>query len=690
MTRETTVTASSTRRVSLATKIIAATLALQMVVLAVLSVFTIATVRKNTSAAAMDQMLTVARDRSRLILNYIESVEDTLRNYARADIVRDLLERPDDASLRQQGQEYTLSYASGISNLEGIYIADWNTHVLTHSNAGAVGITMREGDRLSQLQDLLAGGQLYNAGIVNSPASGQQVVSMYMAIYDGDEPIGMVGGAIMTTGLAAQLDALPVDGMESAEYYLINTKTGTYIFHPSSDMIDADVAGSGLDELVNQYRGTSVDSYGTTSVKLGDVPCMVGYNYMADRGWMFVTADNKAEVMSYVSRLTKVYIFLALASLIVLGAGSLLIVRRLMAPMKIINDDIVNLGQLDVTDKPELARYAVRTDELGSICLAVQHLTTVLQGVSGSLMECSASLGAAAGSLSSGSLELVDSAADNIAATEQLSASLENTTASVSEVNTQTASIEDNVNSVRGSVNSSVDGSATLIESAGLMRASADTALKTGRETLRSSKEQVNDAIEQLGSLMKINDLADGILEISRQTNMLSLNASIEAARAGQAGKGFAVVADEIGHLASTSSETATSIQSLCKEAGESVDAVKKCFNTLLSFIENDTVGRFDEFAGKSAEYSHEVGDIKEELDRVTGNMSKLTDSVHEITSNIKVVSEIAGDNHKAIEMIVEKNENTARIAESMKTQSELNRELAGKLGEIAGQFKTA
>ena len=74
------------------------------------------------------------------------------------------------------------------------------------------------------------------------------------------------------------------------------------------------------------------------------------------------------------------------------------------------------------------------------------------------------------------------------------------------------------------------------------------------------------DTLEELQSLMRIDEMASQILDITSQTNLLSLNASIEAARVGDAGKGFAVVAGEIGNLASNSSKTATDIQAICNE----------------------------------------------------------------------------------------------------------------------------
>ena len=197
----------------------------------------------------------------------------------------------------------------------------------------------------------------------------------------------------------------------------------------------------------------------------------------------------------------------------------------------------------------------------------------------------------------------------------------------------------------------------------------------------------MKEAISSLSSLTKINELASEILNIAGQTNLLSLNASIEAARAGEAGRGFAVVAGEIGTLADTSRNTASSIQAICSETNDSIKVVNDCFDTIIAFIEKEVVGQFKDFAEKSTGYSISVNGIKDQLDKVDQAVKQLEGSVRHISENVSDVNDITNENRCAISVIVDKNENTALIAEQIQQQSEQNKKLAEELDNLIGKF---
>lgn len=670
-------------------KITACILTVQIVVMGAMVLFIGNAITDNTRQSTTNNMETVVEERSRIIENYVQEVEKTLTAYSRAGEILAVLKNPTDETAVAAAQAYTEKFSADVSNLEGLYVSEWNTHVLAHTNAAVVGITTREGEPLKALQDaMLAANGVYNTGIIISPASGKQIVSIYQAVFDENgNPVGLVGGGVFTTGLIQILDALTMQGMENAEYCMVNVANGQYIFCEDSEKIGAEAEEEYISGLCAKYASAAENGLGYTEYSADGQENIATYYYMANRGWLFIVSDSAAEIFATTNNLKQIMMVLAAAALVILLIVSGVIIRGLMNPLGAIEESIVSLQKFDIADNPGIQKHIRRKDELGSIAEATDGLIHSLQGISDTLNDCSRSLNEKAESMHASAQSLADDTSDNIAVTQELSASMENTNTLVHSVKSEIDSINHLVDLILEGIQSSVTTSDQVIGSAIDMKDEADFAYRNGEEKLNETKAAVEEAIEKLKSLTKINELAAEILSIAGKTNLLSLNASIEAARAGEAGKGFAVVAGSIANLAETSKDTASSIQDICGEANSSIATVNSCFESIISFIEQEVVVQFKGFAEKSTDYSEAVSGIKDKLDEMLNAVGRLEDSVTQIAENASDVSAIMGENQTAIGTIVEKNETTAMIAGTTQEQSMQNREMADHLGEIVGKF---
>ena len=242
-----------------AKKIIVAILIMQMIVMTCLSVMVIMEITKNSKNTAINNLQTIVQERSQIVDNYVQESEVILSAYSKAGEILNVLKNPENKSALDAAQKYTESFSKDINNLEGLYVSEWNTHVLAHTNAKVVGITTREGDSLKALQDkLIATDGVYNTGIIKSPASGDQIVSMYRAIYDeSGNPAGLVGGGIYTEGLVNNLDSLGMNGMEHATYCMINVKDHKYIFHNQAEKVATETEEEYLLQLCEKYKDTA-------------------------------------------------------------------------------------------------------------------------------------------------------------------------------------------------------------------------------------------------------------------------------------------------------------------------------------------------------------------------------------------------------------------------------------------------
>lgn len=668
-------------QLGLGKKITAGILVIQILVLAAFTGIVSSIVSKNTRQEAIGKMKTIVDDRNQLIESYIDNVESVLLMYSQADEVIQLAQHPDSPEAIRAAQSYTERYVKTAGYFEGLYTSAWDTTTWVHSNIQTVGVQPRTGDRLEALWKALdaMGDGVYTSGVLTSPSSGKQIVSFYCPVRDSaGNGIAMTGMGVLTEELKEMLDSLQSGEMGNAEYYLIDKNNNNYIFAKDPEKVGTAVEDEAIAALLQEMPA---ENYLETDDAL--YVCSL----IEDRGWMFVLSDNTDEVFASTRTLRNMLILFSVGAMVLLCVVSFCIVGYMLKPMGAIKSGIVALQNFDISDDGGLLRYCSRNDELGSISAASLDLIKSLQGIAGSLRECTDSLKSKADNLNSYSQELIDGAADSIATTEELSASLENTNSIIVGVNGEIESIESLVSTILKKTRDAAGVSDEVMESARKMKENANGAYRNGQDTMSSKKADIRVAVEKLNSLSRINNLTDEILSISDQTTLLSLNASIEAARAGEAGRGFAVVANEISKLAQMSKDTVASIQEICGEANSSIGIVEGCFESILALMENVMIAQFKEFADSSTEYNEMVNRIKTGMDDINQVLRQLEDSVTQISQNMDNVSRITEENSKAIAIIVEKNETTAQVAEGIQNQSAQNQELSGSLGSLVGRF---
>ncbi len=678
------------RKKKVAYKITGSIMAVQIIVFGVLYIFVGNMITGNIRKNTVYSMQTIVDDRSQIIENYVHETESYLTAYSRAGEIQNLLANPTDADAVAAAQKYTEVYSADIENLEGIYASEWNTHVLAHTNAAVVGITTREGDPLKALQDsMLAADGVYNVGFIFSPASGQQIISMYRAcLNEAGEPVGLVGAGIYLTGLKELLDSLPTAGLDNAQYYLVNTQTGEYIFHENKEMCGKAAEEEYIADILDKVKqGNGMMTTDYIEYDDNGEKSIAAYHYIPSRSWLFLLTDTTDEIFASVDEARIQLLFFALIALVVLIGISYVVISRFMRPLSPITKTLRRIADCDLSDHGEVDQYINRDDDLGEIAEASYSVIESLHNILGTLKECSTKLNGKAEVLNGTSTDLVDCVNDNIATTQQLSASLENVDGAIERINEEISSIHNLIEDVLANLQNSSQSSDSMLAGAKRMKESANDSFSNTREQLETTKLSVQDALESLNSLSQINGMAEEILKIANQTNLLSINASIEAARSGEMGKGFAVVAEEIGKLAETSKMTAARIRELCESSNVSIEEVNGCVGEIMQYMEGDVLESFGDFASKSNEYSASVETIKQDIENLNSLTGNLKLSVGQIYENVMDVRKISAQNNSAINDIVRKSESTADIATDIRSQSDENIQMADGLGEIVSEF---
>ena len=647
--------------------------------------------RTSMQESAMENMSTLLAAKSEIVEQYVDSAEKLLISFSKAPVVAEFLKNPGNAELQKKAQDYTESYFAGLEGWEGIYISEWNTHVIAHSNTSAVGMVMREGESLEKLQNsITAAGDVYNTGMIISPASKRMVLSLYAPVYDkdGSTILGIVGGAQLAETLQSVLEGLHVEGMENAKNYMINTEKEVHIFNEDASLMAAPIEDEMLLSVIDAIRSNSAEVTGSLEYVDGDgVKSVAMYRAIPERNWAVVVSDSKDEIFAKADASRNAFGLICICVYAVIPILCYLAVSLCVKPLKVVEKAVVRLQKLELEAPEELKKYIGAGSEAGQIATAMDSLYETFRKIVSTLRECTATLNDSTDKMNHASHMLIEGMGDNSATTEEFAASITTTNSAIEQVVNEILTISELVEKVEEKVKAGDRKSENLLETAQSMREMADTTLTGTGERIEKNRKHVEDAMVNLKSLTRINDMAKQILDIANQTNLLSLNASIEAARAGENGRGFAVVAQEIGTLASNSSATAKEIQDICKDINDNIQNVQGCIDDIMGFMEGDVSDKFKEFANIANEYSTSVVEIRDAIGEIEDTSNGVVNSVMSIREKMDVIHTASSENEIGVGEIVNKIEQTNQTAEELESVGKANQENAQAISTIVEKF---
>lgn len=662
-------------RISIITTIITLT---GMLLLWLIVSNSIASIVKNDIT---NQMTDAVESRAAIINDYVTSAEEYMSAFALGSEVHDLLLHPNDPALLERVQRYTEDFAAIKGIFEGLYIATPDTYVLTHTSPTAIGITTRTGESLKTFQNtILASQHLTNLGIMKSPGTGSMILSMYYPIFEADQCIGYVGAGVYASQLMDVLLGLEIKGLPNSEYAFLNAENGIYLYHEDEELLNTETTDQGYLEILNQIKNdgsTQANTY-TYRDEQG-INQLVVYKYLKDRGWVFMVRDNASEVYHAVMlvRIIAGALCAAVAAAIILI--TLVILYRQGKELMVVEHAIHHLGNLDLSADRELEDFYGRMDEIGLIAQTVHDVCDCLR-------KTIDDIGRILGEMADGNIavDVTQNESYYIGDCRTLSQSLTTIRAKLTKVMRDISQVANQVDSGVYQVSAglqtlsqgtmeqsiSIDGlvshvtelssrikdsstrcnhASELVDKANGFAAEADTRMT---ELIESTKK-----IDQ--SSAKIVSIIKTIEDIAFQTNILALNASIEAARAGSAGKGFSVVAEEVSNLAAKSSEAAQDTGVLIGHSMQDIQAETESTNHAISAVQ--TIN----------ECIQSIKTLTDEIARASAHQSEMITSVEE---GIKDISRVVQANSAAAE-------------ESAAVSKELSNQ-ANTLNSLIGQFR--
>jgi methyl-accepting chemotaxis protein len=309
------------------------------------------------------------------------------------------------------------------------------------------------------------------------------------------------------------------------------------------------------------------------------------------------------------------------------------ITRSITRPIQAFKETMALAAQGDLTVTARIDSH----DQVGSLGVALNQM---LAKLAGTLRQ----VGQASAAVASGATELSSSAEEMAATTAQIAEGSE-------AINVVTAQMASAINQLAASVHQVADNVRVSVAQAGLVVSAADQGGQGGSDAVQRMKA----ITETTRSIAKVITLMQ---EIARQTNLLSLNAAIEAAKAGAHGKGFAVVAEEVRKLADRSRSAAVEVEGLTRDNLGAVAGGTAAVETTLGLI-----GQIQEAIGSMASLTREVGAATEEQATTAVQVARHVDEASaQVGRNAAATQQLAATVHEISRTATE----LARVSEGL------------------------
>ncbi len=400
---------------------------------------------------------------------------------------------------------------------------------------------------------------------------------------------------------------------------------------------------------------------------------IVDFREITGTNWVLVSYVPESAVFSELASLRTTMIVVAVVVLAVILVLMERMIHFMIKPIRSLTDSIVTMASGDFTVDIKIKG----NDEITLMGHSMKEFTAAIRRMINDISNISETLKGQAESSTSVSGGLYEASLKQSKNIDELNGTVDQLSASVQEIAESATALAVVVSDTRDSSNNAEDKMNVTVEVA---EAGKNDMQKVG-EAMGLIEQSINglqESIDKVGAAsQEINKIVGMIGEIADETNLLALNASIEAARAGDAGKGFAVVATEIGSLATNSNQSVQKIQTLINEVtslvGETVDKAKGSVDEIntSSRLVHQAVATFDTIYDNIVDANKVVNDMAANMLKVADVSTNVASITEEQAASAELISRNAGNIASESKNITDDSEKVAETARKLADTSE-------------------
>ena len=402
-----------------------------------------------------------------------------------------------------------------------------------------------------------------------------------------------------------------------------------------------------------------------------------------DKQLATIQATRTASMNRSIALLTGVSVISIIIEIILM----LLILKRIVTSLKSMQTFFEEISKGNLAVQME-SRILKGKDEFALLAKDAINMKDALKNLVAQTINNSSDINGSVTEVNSSVSRLTSELESISATTEELAASMEETSASAQLVQESSGRIR---KSCVDMVDKAADGSKEseeIISRVNGIKDHLNDILKHTENVKGEISGKIEQALKDITVVEKIKDLTSAIMEISSQTNLLSLNASIEAARAGEAGRGFAVVATEIGSLANQSQQTVGEIQKITESVMTAVHNLSDSANAILEFVQKDVTEDLQLFSETTNDYIKDTGYYNNMIAEVKAVADELLGALENITESINAVSKAAEEGAEGTTDIATRNTQINQYSQSVLEKVDKTKNVADTLNQEVSVFR--